>query len=247
MVVNIYDSKKIEYFNIYFPLIYKIKKKSMNSIMSTTIGRDNIFYNKDILSIIKSFTNISKFLYVNKKIYQLKKYLYDWILNKKFSLQYYKSFVFKIKLNNLMINPNKQLSLIINDDDELIENMSILSNVYSLNLSFRQKFFNENMYNINGLSNIHTLVLSGEFINNVSALRNVHTLTLYECYNLKDVSPLANVNTLTFHDCANITDINMLCNVKNISLISCCRITDITCLSNVIYIYDCPKIVFYSY
>lgn len=215
--------------------------------MNTTIIKDNVFYNKDILSIIKSFTDMSNFLHINKKIYQLKKYLYDWILNKEFSLQYYKSSVFKIKLNSLMINSNKQLSLIINDDDELIEDVSIFSNVYSLNLSFRQKIFNPNMYNVNGLANVHTLVLSGGFINDVSALCNVHTLTLCECYNLKDVSPLVNVNTLTLYDCANITDISMLCNVKKLSLISCRRITDIICLSNIIYIYDCPTIVFYSH
>ena len=108
----------------------------------------------------------------------------------------------------------------INLERSKITDVSMLKNVYFLNLSECY-----NITDVSMLGNVYTLNLSACYnITDVSMLGKVHTLNLFSCRNIIDVSMLGNVNTLNLSNCPNITDVSMLGNVINLNLYWCSNI-----------------------
>jgi hypothetical protein len=136
---------------------------------------------------------------------------------------------------------NFNFRLNISRSTQIINNISLLSNIYMLDLSFTI------IKDVSMLCNIHTLYLNGcNKITNISISNNdqdqkycnktkwnCHILSLCRCENLMDISALGGVHTLYLECCNKITDVSMLGNVHTLYLNNCNGITDVSMLDNV--------------
>lgn len=120
-------------------------------------------------------------------------------------------------------------------DEEVLtaEDVSVLSNVYELDLS------GTDISDVTALRNVHWLNLSGTNVTDVSALGNVHTLDLSDT-DVTDVSALGNVHVLLL-SCTGVTDVSMLGNVYKLDL-SNTSVEDVSALGNVhtLYLFHTP-------
>ena len=125
-----------------------------------------------------------------------------------------------------------------------IIDVSMLGNVYSLNLSRC-----DNITDVSMLENVHTLDLSYcPNITDVSMLGKIHTLKLRWCSKITDVSMLGKLHTFNLSWCVNVTDVSMLGNVHTLNLSGCSNITDVSMLGKVdtLNLYLCVNISKYQ-
>ena len=126
---------------------------------------------------------------------------------------------------------NKQLFINLKHCCNL-PNLSILKNVYSVNLSFCNELKDVSMLD----NSIHTLDLRHcKNLVDVSMLGKINTLKLADCHSIIDFSKLNNNKILDLSR-TKITDVSNLKNVKMLNLSGCIHITDISELKNVSYL-----------
>jgi hypothetical protein len=106
------------------------------------------------------YTSINNLLNTTKSFEIIKKQSYYWKLDMTYSLKYYCSLAggtntfdrrFKLKLNSLLTNVNKQLSLNLSNLESRID-MSVIANVNALNLKGSR-----NVVNFSSLGKVQTL------------------------------------------------------------------------------------------
>jgi hypothetical protein len=106
-----------------------------------------------------------------------------------------------------------------------LNDISVLKNVYCLDLSETQ------VVDVSMLGNVHELNLSETEVIDVSALGNVHSLNL-SYTNVENISMLGNVHSLNLK-CINIFDVSALGNVHDLKLFCCNNIIDVSALGKV--------------
>ena len=162
------------------------------------------YYPMDILDLVNSFVyNNSKLFDVNRQLRQTK--LKYYMLNRHFSLEYYRNPTFRETVHERILSPRLQLSL---------------------------NFTNISISDVTSLGGVHTLNLSGTAVRDVSPLQNVPRLNLSFCRYLTDVSSLKNVQYLgiSFTD---VSDVSELGHLRFLDISWCTNISDISALTNV--------------
>jgi len=184
-------------------------------------------------------------------LFKLKKHL-NYKLNDNYSHLYKNDETFRNKVLSRIANPQKQLYLFLDSYYySNIVDLSVLGNVYSLNLSGCKitNMYNsvdlsmlENVHSLNlsychllefiKINKIHTLNLAMNYITNVSVFKDVCVLNLKKCVNIRDVSPLRNVRYICLSGCR-ISDLSGLENADTLDLTYCDNITNVSPLSRV--------------
>jgi len=174
------------------------------------------------------------------------KYL-NYKINNTYSYLYYTNNTIRTSILERIANPLKHLYLDLIFYSISVKDLSVLGNVYYLNLcacNIMDMCDNridlsalENVYSLNlsscrffdiiKINKIHTLNLARCFITNVSMLKDVCVLNLHACVNVRDVSPLRNVRFLCLKGCR-ITDVSALENVDTLDLSYCNYITNVS-------------------
>lgn len=204
---NINKEVKIYYFNNYY------SKEFMN----------NYIFRKNILD--KLNTKKRLVLNIRKPIY----YLSNNELNN-ISNVYSLSIIFDycndtIGGNVHLLKDIPNLSLV---NCRSITDANIFNSAINLNLSGCL------INNVSMLGNLYSLNISGcIYINDVSMLGKIHNLNLYNCINIRDVSKLGSVHTLNLSLCPNIRDVSKLGKVHNLNLSGCINIKDFSMLGSV--------------
>jgi hypothetical protein len=165
------------------------RSSKINNLVDKVLSVDLIF---EQLEAYLSFRSINNLLYVSKKYERVKKVKFYWMLNKKYSIKYYREDAFRMRLNLLLSDVSKQLSLDLQRRDA-IEDVSTLDHIHWINLSHCRK-----LIDISSLRNVSILDIRGCYkIINVTALSNCRTLILdYRQKRTIDVSALVSVNVI---------------------------------------------------
>lgn len=165
------------------------RSNKINNLVDKMLSVDLIF---EQLEKYSSFRSINNLLNVSKKYERVKKGKFYWMLNKKYSLKYYREDAFRMRLNLLLSDVSKQLSLDLQRRDA-IEDVSTLDHIHWINLSHCRK-----LIDISSLRNVSILDIRGCYkIINVTALSNCRTLILdYRQKRTIDVSALVSVNVI---------------------------------------------------
>ena len=187
--------------------------------------------------------NLNLLLITNKEFLKYKKEYYIFNLNYDMSIKYYEDINFRNKICGEILYLNKQLKLKLSNYNFNINinNLSVLGNIHTLNLSHC-----ENITDVSSLGNVYILILySCNKITDVSALGNVYTLNLSHCKNIIDVSALGNFHYKKYVDFFSnqefylsdfhkkINDVSALSNVHTLILSNCHNIIDVSALGNV--------------
>lgn len=179
-----------------------------------------IFNIKTIVELIDSFIKYNNLLDCNKYLKNLKSKRY---FSKRYSLRYCNDVKFREYVCSII--PPNQISLNLHGSN--IRDVSMLSNIYALDLTHCH-YINV----VSMLGRLHKLNLLGCNITDISMLGRVHKLILSCCSQITDVSMLGNIHTLFLDYCSNVSDVSMLGNVKILNL-SCSNVKDVSMLGNV--------------
>lgn len=178
----------------------------ISDLFKLAILNDLIF--EKLKDYIDDNNSICSLLNTLKTFEGLKKLKFYWNINLTYSKKYYVGGDFKLKLDSIIDESWKQLSLNLSYCDE-ISDVSALGHVNSLNLSECR-----NVIDVSDLGSLHFLNLSHcNNVSDVSALGNVHSLDLSGSYNVDDVSNLRNVNPLNLSCCIKLIGVSALGNV----------------------------------
>jgi hypothetical protein len=180
---------------------------------------------------LNEYINLWNLSITCKLFSESKKYL-TYKLNRIYSLKYYKDKYFRTKILKKIFNPQKQLYIDLSKYNS-ITNVSILGNVYSLNLSGCEKIID-----VRPLRNVKILNLSGcKKITDVSPLRNVKILDLSSCRKITRVGELKNVRDLNLRCCINIIDDDIIelakGTINTLNIRWCYKITNFDVLENI--------------
>lgn len=122
---------------------------------------DHIF--QQIQEFLDDSDTVNSILNVSGKFQDSKKSNFYWKLNRKYSLEFHRNVSYKFRLDTLLTDVKKQLSLTFGSNNK-ISDVSALGNVHALDLR------------------------SCYGISDVSTLGNVHTLDISWCSEIKNVS-----------------------------------------------------------
>ena len=109
----------------------------------------------DILRLIREYGDINELFNTCKSLYELKKYVYIWKLNKKYSLKYFYERDFRTLVRSKMEYSHKQLCINLSNTD--IIGLNTLDNIYILNISYTKIKDNQSVHR---LKNIDTLIMT---------------------------------------------------------------------------------------
>ena len=223
------------------------------------LNQNTVFSMLHIFLILLEYTNLWDFCHTCPLLFNKYKKHTNYKLNDDYSHLYKNDETFRNMVLSRIVNPQKQLYLNLNFYFEYyniftVEELSVLGNVYSLNLS-GCKITNtnmcdgsidlsvlENVHSLNlsscrfleiiNINKIHTLNLGRCLITDVTPLKDVRVLNLQHCYNIRNVSPLRNVRYICLYGCR-ISDLSGLENIDTLDLCLCNNITDVSSLSSV--------------
>ena len=212
-----------------------------------------------VFSMLHFFMSLTNYIELGyycstcRLLFKFKKHT-NYKLNDDYSHLYKNDETFRNMVLSRIVNPQKQLYLILDCDfySNIVTDLSVLGNVYSLNLS-GCKITNmcNNRVDLSVLENVHSLNLSSchfseiikinkidtlnlamSNISNVCVLKDVYMLNLKNCVNIRDVSPLRNVRYICLSGCR-ISDLSGLENADTLDLTYCDNITNVSPLSRV--------------
>lgn len=154
-----------------------------------------------------NFLSISKKININSKNYIIIN------LNKKYSLKYYRNRKFREYILTKVVNPSKQIKLILSSI--YINKLNLLSNINYLNLSYCR-----GLKNIYPLQNIHYLNLSNTDIEDIIILKNVKYLDLSytKIINIENIKYMNNLYYLSLSGCKKIINFNNLENIYSLDV-----------------------------
>ena len=107
-----------------------------------------------------------------------------------------------------------------------VSDVSMLGNVYALNLTHTR------VIDVSKLGRVHKLNLSNTKVEDVSMLGDVYDLNLTDCNSVGVLDSLVRVHKLNLSGVC-IHTVGMFCNVHNLTLSKCNRITDLHTLKSV--------------
>jgi hypothetical protein len=215
------------------------------------LNQNTVFSMLHFFMSLKNYIELGEYCSTCRLLYKFKKYT-NYKLNDDYSHLYKNDETFRNKVLSRIVNPQKQLYLDLYFDILTVEELSVLGNVYSLNLC-GCTILNlcNNSIDLSVLENVHSLKLSScRFseiikmnkidslnltkckITNVAVLKDVRVLNLQHCYNIRDVRPLRNVRVLSLRGCR-ISDLSGLENIDTLDLCVCNNITDVSPLRRV--------------
>jgi hypothetical protein len=179
---------------------YNKKNSDYRSILANRALSIDLIFEK--LQGYVNHKSMNSLLNTSKKHQNVKKLRHYLELNKEHSLKYYREDVFRLKINMLLSNESKQLSLDLARRDA-IEDVGVLGHIHSLDISYCRK-----LIDISSLQNLHKLDIRGCYkIINVTALHNCHTLILDQRQKKTiDISTLINLNVFYGRKGWNMTD-----------------------------------------
>lgn len=236
-------------FDNYHTLANNMNINNMCPKLTTNIN--NIFLYKDIIINIQEFTDINNLLNTNKEIFSdIKKNMYVWRLNHRYSEEYINNKDFRKLLNDKINNKNKQIYHLhlnkiknidkcqfiksLNFDHSRIKNLDILNqfNLYDLNLKNCKNLVNiDALENQKNLQKLRLPDYSSQNKNVFSKLTNLQHLEI----NIKthnDIIALSkltqllslNINRIYFNQ-NDISELTKLINLRVLSLDAsyCCN------------------------
>jgi hypothetical protein len=182
---------------------------------------------------LKNYIELCEYCSTCRLLFKFKKHI-NYKLNDDYSHLYKNDETFRNMVLSRIVNPQKQLYLNSEYYDIItVEELSVLGNVYSLNLS-GCKITNTNMcygsIDLSVLENVHSLNLSSCRFSEIIKINKIDTLKLSTCL-VTNVTPFKDVRVLNLHGCYKIRDVSPLRNVRYICL-SGCRISDLSGLEN---------------
>jgi hypothetical protein len=104
-----------------------------------------------------NYSTINNLLNLSKKYKGVKKLQFFWKLNNKYSVKYYRENDFKFKLNALLDDVNRQLSLDFGGYDSIWD-VTSLRNIYSLDLSFCYRYMQYTYFFTNTYKYLHVYI-----------------------------------------------------------------------------------------
>ena len=186
---------------------------------------------------LNNYIELGEYCSTCRLLFKFKKHT-NYKLNDDYSHLYKNDETFRNRVLSRIVNPQKQLYLNLNFYFEYyniftVEELSVLGNVYSLNLS-GCKITNTNMcdgsIDLSVLENVHSLNLSSCRFSEIIKINKIDTLNLARCL-ITNVTPFKDVRVLNLHGCYKIRDVSPLRNVRYICL-SWCKISDLSGLEN---------------
>lgn len=222
------------------------RKRNSTALFYKVMLNESIFeqvqgYLNKINGTYRNDTN--NVLNLSRKFQVLKKAKFYWKLTKESSAQYYFDDNYRSKVNMLLTHTKLQLRLDLSGHYGNITDVSVLSDIHTLDLSdcqvidvsalgntyFLDLSGCEHVSDFSGLSHVNTLLVRGfDNLSDVNALGTVHTLVLSDCWGLTNVSALGNVHNLFLDHCPNIIDVSALGTVHTLDLSDCARVSDVS-------------------